>query len=441
MRRMVVKIASLAMLLGLASATLAQPEPGDQKVKTSPDVFEKRSDASKPAPKSDNQPKPPPAASGLEGLLSQAMQSNPDIRVAEAKVREAEAELHRTWLQVAQKVIALHHRLEAQKAVVAAAETEFKRVDDLRKRSVASADEVRTAQATLESYKAMLATMEAEMPSLLGKLPQAVGGRTVQLWDYRLSSGTDRADLAGRLYSSEVRLDALAEAASAATARLRLARGRLVSAEPPIAGGMAERIRKALETPITADYRGKYLPDVLKDLEQKTPGITFITRRVLDLPEKVQLSLSLRFAEPTPLSAVFQALEDAAVIRIAVREYGFFVTSLPFPEGYLSIDEFLKSRPAADKAKTADVEGVVKSIDQNTGYFTINIGSSAGVFEGQTLDVYRVKPQPKYLGKIKLVAVRPNQSVAEQAMAHPQEHDLIQVGDQVTGRIRASGRE
>src|SRR5438067_1850675 len=40
----------------------------------------------------------------LEELLSRALKDNPDVRVAEAKVREAEAELNRARLLVAQKV-------------------------------------------------------------------------------------------------------------------------------------------------------------------------------------------------------------------------------------------------------------------------------------------------------------------------------------------------
>src|SRR5437660_737827 len=41
----------------------------------------------------------------LEEMLNKALKDNPDIRVAEAKVREAEAELNRTRLQVTQKVL------------------------------------------------------------------------------------------------------------------------------------------------------------------------------------------------------------------------------------------------------------------------------------------------------------------------------------------------
>src|SRR5206468_7820042 len=55
----------------------------------------------------------------LEEMLTNALKDNPDIRVAEAKVREAEAELNRTRLQVTQKIVALQQALLAQKAEVA----------------------------------------------------------------------------------------------------------------------------------------------------------------------------------------------------------------------------------------------------------------------------------------------------------------------------------
>src|SRR5438477_8495528 len=50
-------------------------------------------------------------APSLEELLTRALKDNPDIRVAETKVREAEAELNRIRLQVMQKVVAYQHDL------------------------------------------------------------------------------------------------------------------------------------------------------------------------------------------------------------------------------------------------------------------------------------------------------------------------------------------
>src|SRR5262249_49519257 len=64
----------------------------------------------------------------LEEMLNKALKDNPDIRVAEAKMREADAELNRTRLQVTQKVLIFHHSRESQKAMVKVAEDNLARV-------------------------------------------------------------------------------------------------------------------------------------------------------------------------------------------------------------------------------------------------------------------------------------------------------------------------
>src|SRR5437762_8496144 len=43
----------------------------------------------------------------LDDLLSQALKSNPDVRLAESKVREAEADLNRVRMQIMQKIVKL----------------------------------------------------------------------------------------------------------------------------------------------------------------------------------------------------------------------------------------------------------------------------------------------------------------------------------------------
>jgi hypothetical protein len=75
-----------------------------------------------------------------------------------------------------------------------------------------------------------------------------------------------------------------------------------------------------------------------------------------------------------------------------------------------------------------DVEGLVKSTDPS-GYLTLSIGSDAGLSRGNTLEVYRLKPDPKYLGTIQILSVRPDQAVAK-PITKP--NGVIQVGDRVS---------
>jgi hypothetical protein len=84
------------------------------------------------------------------------------------------------------------------------------------------------------------------------------------------------------------------------------------------------------------------------------------------------------------------------------------------------------------RAPAEDVEGVVKSTDAQSGYITITIGSDAGLTKGDTLEVYRFKPEAAYLGTVEIIAVR-----ADQAVAKPMGRlrGAIQVGDRVSSNI------
>src|SRR5437764_1017950 len=105
MRKSMVEASALAaLLLGAALAWGQQPAP--------------------PADK--DKPKDQPAKSKLEEMLEKALRDNPDVRLAAAKVAEADAELTRARLQVVQKVAASYQAVEAQKAAVEAAEAEYK---------------------------------------------------------------------------------------------------------------------------------------------------------------------------------------------------------------------------------------------------------------------------------------------------------------------------
>src|SRR5262249_52782687 len=105
-----------------------------------------------------------PKPSELEQMLAEALAHNPDIRVAEAKLREAEAELNRVRLQVLQKESTLYHAAEAQKATMGAVEGSLQ--------TTAGPDRER-ASIILAQERAKLASLEAEVPGVLGRPPHS----------------------------------------------------------------------------------------------------------------------------------------------------------------------------------------------------------------------------------------------------------------------------
>lgn len=222
---------------------------------------------------------------------------------------------------------------------------------------------------------------------------------------------------------------------------------------------MADKIRNALDRPVALHIQDKPLSEALKMIEEKAPGILFHVVLPSEQMAKMKVNLHL---EQIPLGATLQALEDSfpemrsqnlgrGALRLAVREYGILVTTQEsLPPGAILLYDFWKRHPDFGKSKEGslidkldnstrknpapeDLEGVIKAIDPQSGLVTLSVGSDAGLHKGDTLEVYRLKPQPKYLGSVRILDVRPIEAVARPTSGT---HARIEVGDQVAGRIR-----
>jgi hypothetical protein len=71
-------------------------------------------------------------------------------------------------------------------------------------------------------------------------------------------------------------------------------------------------------------------------------------------------------------------------------------------------------RPRDDNPPPDNLDGRVKQVDAEGGLLVITIGSDHGLSQGHTLHVYRLSPKPeetKYLGKVEVLAARPQESV------------------------------
>lgn len=277
-------------------------------------------------------PKSKPAATttarSLEDLLAAGLKNNPDIRVAEAKLREAEAELNRTRLQTTQKIVTLHRGLEAQQAVVESAEVETHRLTQLYKSGTSPAGGVETARQKALQAKAKLSEIEAEIAYLTGQQPAGQAGtadanRELQAFEraYSIAASLSQARTA--------------EAATAATV---------------VKGMMAHKIRKALDTPVRVEHRGTSLPIILEHFQEKI-GIQIVVNVAEGFQSK---TAQISFPDPVPLGAALQALEDTFSVRCYVRQYGLlFSSSKENPPGAVLLHEFWKGSSESDKLKPA----------------------------------------------------------------------------------------
>jgi predicted HTH domain antitoxin len=324
MQSKVVRTLALALLLGSVGMTAAQ-QPGG------PPGSSDKQPGGPQLPGRPLRQNAPAEKSKLEEMLAEALKNNPDIRVAAAKLAEAEAELNRARVQVTQQVATLYQGILSQKAVVEYAQKRYDRMKGLLADRAIDAKLVEEESDKLMAAKAKLAELEAQMPGLLGKTTRTEDSAS----DVRIA-----ARLALELTGQQPNPSEL----------YRLTLARAVANPHKTTGPMAERLRKALQTPVKVGYTDGPLPAFLDDLMKKAPGLS-----IRCSPHASYGKVRLHFEEPLPVTAVLQALEDDFNLRFIVREYGILVPDprVPLPPGALTVEEFLRQKPVPSEHKEA----------------------------------------------------------------------------------------
>jgi hypothetical protein len=257
------------------------------------------------------------ATGGLDDLLSQALKSNADVRLAESKVREAEAELNRVRMHIMQQIVKLD--IDIKEARERAAKTTAIHQSDERlfRQQAISEKDLADAAAKMLIAKSALARLEGELPFLLGQQPQAA-----KYW-----AGTNLGFYTGfgnRLTST---------ASSTGTSTM--------STAPAISGSTTDKIRKALDTPFKLDYHDATLEIVLADFRKAAKGVNFIANEKIE-GRKFNADLS----EPVPLGAALQWFEDQTGLKFVIREYGIVLAPpANLPPGAVGVVESWHGNP------------------------------------------------------------------------------------------------
>jgi hypothetical protein len=267
--------------------------------------------------------KPATTKSALEAVLSEALRNNPDLRVASARLQEAEAVLFRTRLLVVQKVVAAQRTVEQAQAAVKLASTDLERARRLYRTGSLTERVLRQTEVKLVQGKATLANAESELAYQLGKTPSAE------------AKADKRAD-ADRQYRENVYFY-YRRLGGAATAR-----GYEENRLPPpalVRGAMADKLRKALDRKVSYKFSSAGPADVLRAFQKDNPGIHF---KIAPGSAGERMTATLK---DVPLRAALQLLEDSMNgCRFAVREYGLLLAPKDkIPPGAVLLDEFGKA--------------------------------------------------------------------------------------------------
>lgn len=78
------------------------------------------------------------------------------------------------------------------------------------------------------------------------------------------------------------------------------------------------------------------------------------------------------------------------------------------------------------------IRGTIKEV-QDSGKFVLSMGRDAGLKQGDTLEVFRLKPKPQYLGKIVVVELKADEAIARKGDGLFK--DTLRAGDEVSTSI------
>ena len=227
----------------------------------------------------------------LDQCLSQAMERNPEIATARAKLQLAEAELSGARMEITSKIIDLWSARQSQTATAESARRNADFVGLRAKPGLAQVPEVEAANKALIDAEAAKARTETQLRYLIGQV-------------------SPRAERSGSA-ANEPKVGLMA-------APLRMPRGPNV-----------EKLRQALLQPTVMDFEEVPLADAMNyladlhhieiQLDEKTLAAAGIAK---DWP------VTVRLANMT-LAAAVQALDDkfGTSWKFVVRDYGILVTT------------------------------------------------------------------------------------------------------------------
>lgn len=162
------------------------------------------------------------------------------------------------------------------------------------------------------------------------------------------------------------------------------------------------------------------LQDLVKKLQQK----------VLQM-EQEQAKTKKGLAEADIRTKTIQLRNESLMERLRELERALAPKKADPPKG----NDFPLAKPTPPPTK---VNGLIEKVDPKDGSLVvISVGSDAGLAKDHTLEVYRLKPAPKYLGMIQIIEVSPNKAVGRLIRRAKAPIAMLEAGDHVTSSLNA----
>jgi hypothetical protein len=256
----------------------------------------------------------------LDDALTQAMEKNPAILAARAKVASAEAELRNIQFETANRAVACWNEIKIQSAAAEFAKAELKRAEQLAQSHTISKAELDAIRKAAIEADAKLSRTQSEIRFLIGEMPPSV-------------SGTVAPGPAGGPPTSGIS-----------------------PSRPPLQvphGPMLEKVRQGLNSMTQFDLADTPLQEAVNYLKElHRVEIQIDEGALAEGNLKPEMPITSKLAG-LPLIAALQALEDRLYkerVIFVVRDYGMLVTTVKRAQeaGYMPIAEFMRLQPGPE---------------------------------------------------------------------------------------------
>lgn len=312
----------------------------------------------------------------LEQLIADAMSHRPEVRLAEAKVKEAEAELAKVRLEITKEVLAFNESLDDLRAKASTARETILALEKKQTEGVTAGrggqieKELAGQRSTLKEVERELKKAEQTISFLTGSRdigqqftrvyplvelePEVVTivseairdpfeKSNVQFFEPNKSmvlTASERLhDRTKRILSAyrKQRPARGSAGAQATVARQEMAPSYVATEVDNRASTFANKIAEAAKQEVDLEFEENSILNIMEHLHQKT-GLNFLASPELETMMPITLSI-----KKVPLWAAAQAIEDSTGMRFIVREYGILVTQLSSVDGP-SLTQFIAQR-------------------------------------------------------------------------------------------------
>ncbi|HSQ54133.1 MAG TPA: TolC family protein [Gemmata sp.] len=324
----------------------------------------KANDRLEPKDGADPKSVPQKKADSTDAAVAAALRNDTDVRIAQAKVQLAEAELAKAKQAVVIKVITLRASIDEHRVAVEQASERAAWAVRMHERGMIDQRQVMEERAKLAVAKSALSKVEAELKLLTGDSDRTV----LEAWmraaappDHKseVTRGIDfllRQQYYDRAFEGQV------------TAADFLAR---IADRPTVKGPIPDRIRAALDKTVKLGAKGakvtfeKALEVFKKEagldvpVRGEFPKLWYVEAKKPNDYHTRPIEIALE-GEELPVVAWFQLFEDNAVggnrngamrYRFYVREYGLLIAPVETaPPGAPTITDFWKQKPPAQQS-------------------------------------------------------------------------------------------